>query len=209
MNRWIELEKLNRLGVNDLEMFQQVLEILLTNNCLIKTLERDAPFYRFALKYASLLDAYLGYAGLFLRMDETLGVIGLGGTAGMQASLNLEESLSLLILRLFYEEKIREVSLAQESSIRLQDFLDRYQALSGRLIPKTRLEAVMRRFRRLKLTQLKGEETDPDSILILYPSLVFALDGESINSVHERITLLRAGNDLEQTTETEVENAAT
>ena len=94
------------------------------------------------------------------------------------------------VLRVLYEEKRLEVTLARETAVRQSELQSRYKDLSGRLLNKTRFVDMLRRFRSRKLIALAGEETDPEALIILYPSIAFVLDGESIDDIYGRLEKL-------------------
>lgn len=191
---WDDLEKMRSWTTDERDTLARALQELITRTYLVRSVDKDKGLYRFVLKHFAAVEAWMALAGWHLKKDETLGVIACGSGPGERTSLNLEETLSLLILRLFYEEKLDEVSLARESVVNLYEFQERYRALSGRMIPRTRLTALLRRFKSLKLVDFRGDVTDSDALLILQPTLPFVLDGEGVEEVHNRIESLKLGS---------------
>ncbi|MBN1525102.1 MAG: DUF4194 domain-containing protein [Spirochaetales bacterium] len=174
------------------ELFARGVNTLISGGFILDMLDRDKPLYRFILSHEEAFDTYLGLSGWSLRKDESLGVIAIKGPGIARFSLNLEETIGLLVVRVLYEEKRLEISLARERTVLQSELQDRYRVLSDRAPGKTRFVNMLRRFRTLRLIAIKGEETDPDSLIILYPSIVFALDGESIDEAHDRLKKLKS-----------------
>lgn len=184
------LEKLYVLSEHDRGLFSKAINTFFSSTFIIKQLQRDKELYRFVLANYTLFEAYLDVAGWHLRKDESIGVISCEGPPSGKISLNLEETCSLLVFRLLYEEKQMEIQLSGENIVRQFEFHEKYKALTERTINKTRMREILRRFKSLKLINVRGEETEPDTIIVLHPSLVFALDGESIDETYNRIEKL-------------------
>lgn len=171
------------------EKFQRCATILLTESFLIRSLEQHAKPYRYGIQNFNHLEEYFAMAGWKLKKDEILGIIALEGPPAARVSLNLEETLSLLIIRLFYEEKAREVTLHDERTILQQDFVERYRAMTERPLHKTSLTFILRKLQSMRLIRVLGDESDPETTIVLYPSIPFALEAISIDEVHQRIEL--------------------
>lgn len=186
------LSKLENFTERERELFARCLNTLYGGGFIMNQLEKDKPLYRFMLSHLAVFEAYLDYAGWSLRKDEALGVIALHGPAMARFSLNLEETLGLLVLRVLYEEKQFEISLSREKTVKQSEFNDKYKVLTDRPLNKTRYINLLRRFRTLKLLAISGDEADPDALLILYPSITFILDGEAIDAIYERLEKLKA-----------------
>jgi hypothetical protein len=182
---------LGRLTEGEKDQFRLSVTTLLTESFLVRSFERHERLYRFTIRNFLLVEEYFALAGWGLKKDETAGVVALTGPSAARINLNLEETLSLLIFRLLYEEKSREVTLHGERTVLQQDFVERYRAMTERTLTKTSLVAVLRRFAVLRLIRTLGEEGDPETQIVLYPSIPFALDALSIDEMHDRIELFR------------------
>jgi hypothetical protein len=185
-----DLLSLESFNERERELFARSMNTLFSGGFILSRIEKDKPLYRFVLSHLQVFEAYLGFSGWSLSRDESLGVIALKGPALARFSLNLEETVGLLVLRVLYEEKRLEVTLARETAVRQSELQSRYKVLSGRLLNKTRFVNMLRRFRSRKLIALAGEETDPEALIILYPSIAFVLDGESIDDIYGRLEKL-------------------
>jgi len=172
------------------QLFQKSMQTLLNATFIIRQLDKDRELYRFVMANYHLCENYLSAMGWGLRKDEHLGIIACEGAASRNVSLNLEETLSTLILRLIYEDKRHEVSLAAEQIVRQYEFHEKYRALTERVFTKTRMRDVLHRLKMLKLIDYAGDELDPDLLIILYPSIAFIVDSDTINGAYEKLTAL-------------------
>lgn len=184
-------ELLRGLTEGEKDKFRKSVTALLTETFLLRSYERHEKLYRFAVQNYSLLEDYFSLAGWTVKKDETAGVVALKGPPAARISLNLEETLSLLIFRLLYEEKSREMTLHGGRTVLQQDFVERYRAMTERSLTKTSLLTVLRRLQALRLIRTLGDEADPETQILLFPSIPVALDGVSIDEMHERIELFQ------------------
>lgn len=186
------ISEIDELSDRDFEIFQNSVHALLNSSFIIRGLDEHKKYYQFILSNLKLVEAYLYCAGLSLNYDESIGIISRSGTPSDRISLGIEETVSLLVLRLIYEEKRHDISLGEFPVICVRDFLEKQGILSKRQIKKTRFREILRRFQALKLISIKGDETDPETTIQLYPSIPFALDGQAVNEICTRISMLDA-----------------
>ncbi|MEJ2665342.1 MAG: DUF4194 domain-containing protein [Spirochaetia bacterium] len=197
----MKLEKLEKLNEMELELFRTSLNALFTNTFIQRSIEKEVKLYKFVISNYELFEDYLSFAGWYLRKDENLGVITWYGPPNAKLSFNLDESFGLLVFRLIYEEKQMDLTLHGEKTIKQVDFQNKFKVLTDKILNKTRLLQVLRRFKALQLIKIIGDDTNPESVIILYPSIPFAVDGESIDSITDRINTLasKESNDNDDT----------
>lgn len=194
-------ERIERMTEGEREKFRRSANALLTESFLLRSHERHEKLYRYTVQNFSLFEEYFSLAGWTVKKDESAGVVALEGPPSARVNLNLEETLSLLIFRLLYEEKSREMTLHGGRTVLQQDFVERYRAMTERPLTKTSLAALLRRLQALRLIRVLGDEADPETQIVLYPSIPFALDGVSIDEMHERIELFRKDSGEEEAEE--------
>ncbi len=173
------------------ELFQKSVNTLFTGSFIVRGIEHENRLYRFTIENFTLFESYFACAGWSLRKDENLGIISWQGAPGARLNLNLDETLSLLVFRLLYEERRNDINLHEYPSVHLQDFQEMYKIVTERLLKKTRLKEIIRRFQALKLIKNTSEDAHSESLIILYPTLAFALDGQSIDNIYSRIESLK------------------
>lgn len=188
------LLRYQKLSDPDRELFRIALNTLLTESFLLRSLDAHARAYQFAAANTEILDAYLELAGWGLRKDEHLGVISFGGPASARLQLKKDESILLLVLRLLYEEKSGEIAIHGERTVRQQEIQDRLKTVADLSYRKTPFLALLRRFQALRLINIRGPEDDPETTVILFPSIPFVLDGVSVEEIAERIQTYRSSD---------------
>ena len=189
------LEKIARLTGNDRELFTRSLRTLFSSSFLLRGVDRDRDMYRFVTSNRDMVEAYFEYAGFKLRIDESLGVVSWEGAPSIRLGLNLDETLALLTLRLMYEKKRNEIQLHRHPVVQQYEFQEDFHVITGRSLKKTRIREVLRRMQALRLINLRGEETSPDTQIELYPSIPFALNSVTIDDIYERIQALTGADD--------------
>lgn len=192
------MDELDRLTDAEKERLRISLNTLFTESFLVRAIEHHAASYRFVTSNFELVEKYLAVAGWGLKRDETLGVIAFQGPPSARHTLSRDESVLLLILRLLFEEKSAEISLHGGRTVRQREILEKYRVLADASWKKTRFIAMLRRFQVLRLIRVIGEESDPESTVILYPSIPFALDGMAVDEAAARIR--EAGRNPEENT---------
>ncbi|NCU25462.1 DUF4194 domain-containing protein [Candidatus Nomurabacteria bacterium] len=179
----------------------------LLNHCyLIKRREDMRNDYVFVVQNKRLFDEYFDLLGYELRVNESSGVIGLLSLTGTgRLRLKKIESVLLLILRLLYIEKKKEIGLSDDVVIMAEEIHDKYGMLkiqSKPAIDKTTLRDVIRLFKRFNLADtIDSDVTRPEARIVVYPSVLFAMTSDNINElydiVNEKLIGYTGGNEAD------------
>lgn len=108
------------------------------------------------MRLRETFEEYLGVLGLSLEISEQYGVIQLVSREGLgHASLKLADSIILLILRILYDEKKRELSLT-DVVVNVGDIQEKYLSMKVRdkQIDKTTMNNALRTLKRYNLVNL-------------------------------------------------------
>ncbi|MDQ0285436.1 hypothetical protein J2Z49_000537 [Desulfofundulus luciae] len=197
------LEQWNRLLPAEREEFTRVVNRLLSCTFITRKNEENRRDYYFIERHEDLLRAYLKLGGWSLEGDRAFGVYRVfSDFAYNRLRLKLEESIIILILRLCYEEKRRQINVTENIMITVREIQDKYAALKirNRPIDKKTLRETMGLLKRFNVLRvLDGEVTDPDCRLEVFPTILFALRVEDIRQVYEKLdTYRRAGAEEER-----------
>ncbi len=176
------------------DLFRLAAQSLLSRSFIIRGVEKDDSLWDFSVRNIRLLEAWFACAGLVLKRDEGLGVISLRPGAGMRIRLGKEETCALLVLRLLFEEKRTELSLSRFPSVRVFDFLQRYRAVTALDLKKTRLVEIIRAFVRNRLAEIDGDPADPESVILLLPSIAMSLDQAGMEEIIAGLGTEGSGN---------------
>ncbi len=182
-----DIKQILEYDETDRDLFRQAMHRLFSASFIMRGVRDDEELYSFIIRNRDAVEAYCECAGWILRVDETLGVISWKGPAPARLLLSKDETILLVIVRLVYEEKRNEISLLEFPVSTIGDIHEKYRALTGAQMKKTRLTDVMRRLTRLKLVRPLEAELTPDTQVILYPSLAMALDSTAVSAVYEKI----------------------
>lgn len=83
--------------------------------------------YYFIQKYKEKFEELLGVLGYRLEMNEEYGVVQLTNALNTnRQNLKLYETVILLILRILFDEKKRELSVSDEVIVNLGDIQDKF-----------------------------------------------------------------------------------
>jgi len=169
------------------DLFRKAARTLLSRTFIIRAFDGEERLYDFAIRNITVLESWFGCADIALARDEGLGVIACHAGPEMRARLSRDETCALLVLRLIFEEKRSEITLAKYPSALVLDFLHRYRALTDRELPKTRVSDILKRLAAHRLIDVPSDASNPDGTIILYPSLALALDHAAIREIGEAI----------------------
>ncbi|MBE3587074.1 MAG: DUF4194 domain-containing protein [Thermoanaerobacteraceae bacterium] len=189
------LEQFGHLSPAEQEEFTRVVNRLLSCTFITRKNEDNRRDYYFIERHEDLLRAYLKLGGWILEGDRAYGVYRVfSAFAYNRLRLKMEESIILLILRLIYEEKRRQINLTENIMVTVREIQDKYAALKirNRPVDKRTLRETMGLLKRFNIIKvLDGEVTDPDCRLEVFPTILFALRVEDIRQVYEKLDTYR------------------
>ena len=173
------MELLDKMLQRDKENFRRICNRLLSCCFLCKSNASNKSDYYFVLKYRSEFKTYLEVLGYRLEINEELGVIQLTNDYNYnRLNLKLYESVILLILRILYDEKKRELSVSDEVIVNLGDIQDKYLSLQIRekMIDKTTMRNALSMLRRFQIIEtLDRDLGNEESRILIYDSILMAV----------------------------------
>lgn len=165
----------------------------LLNNCFILKKKDDTRNdYIFIVQNKELFIEYFELLGYTIEINEMYGVVALSNMYGTgRLRLKKIESVVLLILRLLYLEKRKELSLNEDVVILADDIHQKYDMLkieSKLNIDKTMLRDAVRLFKRYNLIyNIDADVTKSNARIRIYPSILFAVTNENVTQMYEAI----------------------
>ncbi|MBQ1491893.1 MAG: DUF4194 domain-containing protein [Blautia sp.] len=178
----------------DRDEFRRVCNRLMSTCFLVKRNEATKSDYYFVLRKKEVFLRYLDVLGYTLEINEAYGVIQLVNRENYNdLRLKLYESIILLILRILYDEKKRELSLT-DVVVNIGEIQEKYLSLKIRekQLDKTTLGNALKLFRRFNLLEiLSGGPLTEDTGILLYDSMLLAIQAEDITRVHGLIMKYR------------------
>lgn len=165
----------------------------LLNHCFIVKRKEDLRSdYIFIIQNKEYFEEYFDLLGYELKINENSEVIGLlnyNGTGRLR--LKKIESIILLILRLLYIEKRKELGFHDDVIVLAESIHEKYGMLkidSKINIDKTSLKEAFRVYKRYNLINtLDSDITKPESRIKIYPSVLFAVSNDNINDLYDQV----------------------
>jgi len=165
----------------------------LLNNCFILKKKDDTRNdYIFIVQNKELFIEYFELLCYTIEINEMYGVAALSNMYGTgRLRLKKIESVVLLILRLLYLEKRKELSLNEDVVILADEIHQKYDMLkieSKLNIDKTMLRDAVRLFKRYNLIyNIDADVTKSNARIRIYPSILFAVTNENVTQMYEAI----------------------
>ena len=164
----------------------------LLNQCfLLKKRDDTKKEYAFVRENREMFAEYFELLGYELKINEDQGVIGLTNSFGTgRIELTKYDSILLLILRLLYVEKRKELATSSEDvTVLMEEIREKYAMLKIKAKPmldKGMERGLVRLFRRYNIIQnLDGDVSQADARIVIYPSVIMAVPVENINDYFE------------------------
>lgn len=187
----MEMEVFNESQVQK-EKFRATANKLLNSCFVIKKKEDTRNDYVFILQNKVLFVEYFDLLGYKIDINENQGVAALTNINGTgRLRLKKIESIILLILRLLYIEKRKELSLTDDVVVLTDEINQKYNMLKIEAkanLDKTTLREAMRLFKRYNIvTMIDRDVTMSDARIKIYPSVLFAVPNDNLNSIYDAI----------------------
>lgn len=183
-------EELNE-SVAQKEKFRIAANKLLNQCFLLKKKEDTKKEYIFIRQNKELFFSYFELLGYDVKINEDQGVIALVNQFGTgRLALGKYESILLLILRLLYVEKRKELAtFSEEVTVLMEEIREKYAMLKIKTKPvldKGMEKQMVSLFRKYNLIQnLDSDVNQADARIIIYPSVIMAVSVEDINTYYE------------------------
>ncbi|MBR4760382.1 MAG: DUF4194 domain-containing protein [Lachnospiraceae bacterium] len=173
------------------EKFRTAANKLLNQCFLLRKKEDTKKDYTYIRENRDQFRNLFDLLGYELKINEDQGVIALVSqydTGRLQ--LNKADSVMLLILRLLYIEKRKELSSSYEDvTVIMEEVREKYNLLKIRSKPvmdkgmERRMVSLFRKYN--IILNLDSDITQADARIIIYPSVMMAVPVENINEYYE------------------------
>lgn len=191
------MELLEGMLQRDKDEFKRICNRLLSVCFLCRSNSTSKGDYYFVMKHKEKFTQYLEVLGYRLEINEEYGVIQLTNPQNYnRLNLKLYESVILLILRILFDEKKRELSESDEVIINLGDIHDKFLSLKIRdkMIDKTTLRNVLSLFRRMQIIETLDKDLgDEESRILIFDSILMAVRVEDIKMAYDKLEQYRKG----------------
>ena len=175
------------------EQFQRAARRLLKNTFIVRDKDDDnRKIYFFVAKRPDPFREYFKYIGFDILVDRENGVVMLQNDRSVSETRRIQanriqlkkfESIVLCCLWTLYVDRISKGSLKKDIFIGITDLrfeLEKY-GLKDQIDNKTLMTGTLDTFKKYNLVDVVGKIGDVDCSIRIYPSIQFALNGDSVS----------------------------
>lgn len=188
-------EEYNKLSLSDREEYTRLLNLIMSKTFVLRDrfdakekssmISRD---YRFIERYFEIFREYFKVAGWELQKDNNYGVISLYNINGINRMRLDKFTTSILYsLRLIYEEEREKLTLKKDIMTTVSDIIKKMISLNI-INRKPSDKDIIGAFSILRnfniIDKLKGSFEDPETVIIIYPSILFIVTNEKIANIY-------------------------
>lgn len=187
--------KLHDLSESEQGKARDIIHRLLETNILVK--DKDREGYIAARRYRPQLEAYFGFLGWELTVDERHECVFLFiPNVGLRRRLDREQTLWLLVLRILYEEKRSGLSLSEYPMVTLYDIRAKYETFRLEWVNKTSLDKLIRLTIQSQLMDpLDDDYRSDDARFKLYHSWMYVIQADELKQLTNRLDRYVAGEE--------------
>lgn len=169
------------------EKFRTYANKLLNECFILKSCEDSKKCYYYILREKDNFCNYFDFLGYEIVIQEDIGVIALNNTYGNgRIHLRLIESIILLFIRLIYIEEKQKLSQTDQVVTTVEEIYERYRGLKNERLNKRDMKDCLKLLKKYHIIQnLDTDLSNPETRIIIYPSVILAFDNSAINAVYE------------------------
>lgn len=207
----------DELSTEEKELFKKIINQLLGKTFIVnhifdenKKVSVMNPNYRFVEKNLELFRNYLGLGGWNLERNDNYEVIYITSSYGYnKIKLDKFTTIVLYILRLMYDQKRESINLTEHIIVSVSEIINTLTeigAYSKKKVSSVEIKQALRIMSGFNIIQkIEGAYEEPDTKIIILPSILFAVTAESISKINENIKEIKDTED-EEIIDDEIEN---
>ncbi len=182
-------------------MMKNVTIKLLKVNFLLRITNKE--IYSFIMNHKELLSLFFEYMNFDFNIREDKELVYIKSNDDtLISNITKNETLALLVLRLIYQKKMDEVSLADEvettiAELQNQLFSFNFDSQNNDRVKRSTLREMLQIFKQHNIIYYKDDLALDDTVITIYPSIEVAMDFKEINEILTRIELLKGGDDID------------
>lgn len=182
-------------------MMKNVTIKLLKVNFLLRITNKE--MYSFIMNHKELLSLFFEYMNFDFNIREDKELVYIKSNDDtLISNIAKNETLALLVLRLIYQKKMDEVSLADEvettiAELQNQLFSFNFDSQNNDRVKRSTLREMLQIFKQHNIIYYKDDLALDDTVITIYPSIEVAMDFKEINEILTRIELLKGGDDID------------
>ncbi len=198
------LEKYDDLNQGQKQLFSKTCLKLLQNSFLARDKADNKEMYYFLLSFKNYFDEYFAVMDFELVLDRELGAVQLLHKENNNlVRLKKEETLVLLIIRILFHQHLVKTSINDNIVVKVDEIHQYYDSLElKKKINKTDLVKILRTYKKLNLIEPLGDITKANTNIIIYPTILLAINTQAINDVYNLVANIedKTGSDENEET---------
>lgn len=187
---------LSKLTVTQQSEFVRLGNKILYTNYLSRDRDKDRKDYFLFLEFLHIYQAYFSVLDFEIINDHFNGVIGIKSAhSSNHLMLKKHETLVLLIFRLLYFRKQKEVSTIDKITTTFTEIHECLHAtgILEKPIPKTEFLRIIRTMSGFGICDVIGNLSSDASIVILYPTILHLLSFRTIEELEANLDAFKGG----------------
>lgn len=180
-----------KIPEKDIDRFKALVNKLINVNYLTAYKEEDKSNYYFICNYMDCFKNYFLLGGRELLHYSNQRTLVLQSEFTSKMSLNKIASITLLILRLLYTQKMQDISLNNQINVLVVDIQEKYEQLaisSSERLKVGEMAESLRVLKKYNIIDYKGTDFQNDNFVItLYPTIQYAVGIEDIKTLIDKI----------------------
>lgn len=192
-------ELYENLGLIERENFQRIINLLLGKTFIVYNIYDENkntsvfnPDYRFIERNLELFEKYLKLGGWNLEINNNYEVIYITSQYGYnKMRLDKFTTIVLYILRLMYEQKRENINLTEQIIVSVSDIIATLNEIGAYDKKKPSLIEIRQALRTIAkfniIQKTDGAYENPETKIIILPSILFAVTAESITKISNNI----------------------
>ncbi|MGI6065402.1 MAG: DUF4194 domain-containing protein [Bacillota bacterium] len=210
------LDEYEKLNTTEKEEFTRLVNLLLARTFILRDIyiRREKTMkinhdYRFLERHFDLFKKYLAISGWELEKDNNYGVIALYNRYEInRARVNKSITIILYVLRLIYDEGREKLSLKREIITKVSAVVEKMISLgiTGKKPANQDLKEAFSFLKRFHIIEkVEGDFTNPETSIIIYPSILFVVTNEKITEIYDLLGMDEEEENWEEDTEADAE----
>ena len=179
------------LSIKEKEDFTRVCNKLLSNCLICRYKEATKKDYYFIERNSDAINEYFQPIGYEVEVNKTIKAAQLVNKLGINKfKLNLITSITALILRILYFEKMQELSLSNLITVEIDEIQNKFIALGfkNKLMDKTALNNSLRTLKKFNIIDnIDSDMARGDSRILIYPTIQMLIRSQDISTVFEKL----------------------
>lgn len=183
------IQEYNKLEDSGKKYFSKSINKLLNEKFITGQKEEDKNYYYFIKNNLKMMNDYLYLIDMTINYNDNIKVIELVEENQSRISLSKLNSIILLILRLLYNQKLKEMTISTNICVTAKEIRDMYNNFNfDENLGSQKLLDGLKILKKYNIVEYSGTDVKRDSFqIIIYPTIVSILKINTIEDIYNKI----------------------